>query len=205
METSAMDRLRWLLTLMVLGASGLALLLWWRAAPASDATALLPAPAPLSTVLANEPRTSMRPELGVDVIGAIQRPDLYYLPEGARVADAIKAAGGFAPDADREAVNLAARLRDEQQVRVPRVGDSQVVARDVEPTGDARIGGQLDLNLADAAALEALPGVGPTIASRIIDYRKAHGPFRSVDQLDEISGIGAETLAELRNLVTVVP
>jgi competence protein ComEA len=75
----------------------------------------------------------------------------------------------------------------------------------VEPTGDARIGGQLDLNLADAAALEALPGVGPTIASRIIDYRKAHGPFRSVDQLDEISGIGAETLAELRNLVTVVP
>jgi competence protein ComEA len=219
MDASTMVRLRWLLTLIVIGAAALALVRWWRTAPASDATTLLPAPGPtLSTTIGPIGPTTVRvPEIGVDVVGAVQHPDLYYLAEGARVADAIKAAGGFAPDADRDAVNLAARLKDEQQLRVPRVGESQSVARDVKPTSAVAIArgedassstmadGLVDLNRADAAALEALPGVGATLAGRIIDYRTTHGPFQSVDQLDDVDGIGAETLAELRSLVTVSP
>lgn len=200
-----MDRLRWLLTLVVIGVAGFALIWWWRTAPASDATALLPAPVLLPTLPPDATSPAGMPQIGVDVVGAVQHPDLYYLPEGARVADAIKVAGGFAPDADRDALNLATRLKDEQQLRVPRVGEAQTVARDVEPPVAMTAGGLVDLNLADAAALEVLPGIGPTIAGRIIEYRTAHGPFRSVDQLDEVSGIGAETLAELRQLVTVKP
>lgn len=198
-----MARLRWLLTIVVIGAAGFALIWWWRTAPASDATALLPAPAALATVAPSASSVAGPPQIGVDVVGAVQHPDLYYLPEGARVADAIDVAGGFAPDADRDAVNLAARLKDEQQLRIPRVGESQTVARDMEPTAAVTSGRLVDLNLADAAALETLPGIGPTIAGRIIAYRTQHGPFRTVDQLDEVGGIGAETLAELRNLVTV--
>lgn len=200
-----MERLRWLLTLVVIGATGCALIWWWRTAPASDATALLPAPVALATVPPVAPPTAGPPQIGVDVVGAVQHPDLYYLPDGARVADAVNIAGGFAPDADRDAINLAARLKDEQKLRVPRVGESQTVARDMEPTVAMTVGGLVDLNRADAAALEVLPGIGPTIAGRIIEYRTAHGLFRSVDQLDEVSGIGAETLAELRHLVTVIP
>ncbi len=199
-----MDRLRWVLTLVVIGAAGFALVWWWRAAPVSDATVLLPAPGPQSTMMASGQGTPVLPEIAVDVVGAVQRPGLYYLGEGARVDDAIAAAGGLTPDANRDAINLAARLKDEQQLRVPRVGDAPV-ARNMEPTVPTPVIARLDLNTADIVALETLPGIGSEMARRIVDYRTAHGPFRNVDQLDEISGIGAETLAELRNLVTVEP
>ena len=200
-----MDRLRWLLTLIVIGGAGFAMIWWSRATPAPDATALLPAPAPQGTTPPAGQPTSTVPEIGVDVVGAVQRPGLYYLHEGARVDDAITAAGGFAPEANRDAINLAARLKDEQQLRVPHVGEASVVARNVEPTSSVPAGGRLDLNTADAAALEALPGIGPEMARQIVAYRTAHGSFTSVDQLDEVSGIGPATLAELRNLVTVAP
>jgi competence protein ComEA len=204
MEDTAMDRLRWVLTLIVIGAAGFALVWWWRAAPVPDATVLLPAPGPQSTMVPSGHGTPVLPEIAVDVVGAVQRPGLYYLGEGARVDDAITAAGGLTPDANRDAINLAARLKDEQQLRVPHVGDAPV-ARNMEPTVPTPVIARLDLNTADIVALETLPGIGSEMARRIVDYRTAHGPFRNVDQLDEISGIGAETLAELRNLVTVEP
>jgi len=213
-------RLRWLLTLVILGAAGFGLARWWRTSPAPDAATLLP------TVVAQEIQATSLPfpqaaSIGVDIIGAVQSPGLYYVPPGARVDDVITAAGGFAPDADRDAVNLAARVEDEQQLRVPRVGDAlaaapsavvvdnQVVvsgsdASDTLPV-EHPTSGRLDLNTADKAALEALPNIGPVTAQRILDFRAANGRFHSLDQLDEIEGIGSATINSLRDLVIVNP
>ena len=140
----------------------------------------------------------------MEVARAVQRPGLYYLPAPSPVDDAIKAAGGFAPDADRDAINLAVRLVDEQQLLVPRVGEALQRTAVADATA-ARQPVRLDLNTADMAALEALPGIGPATARRIVEYRETHGPFRSVDQLDDVSGIGAATIDALRDLVTVSP
>ena len=220
MEASAVHhRLRWLLTFAIVGISLVALILWWRASSAPDPAVLLPAPSPAQPhATADAPRESAR--IGVDVVGAVQRPGLYYLQEGSRVDDAIKAAGGFAPDANRDAINVATRLKDEQQLRVPRVGEAsgpQVgeasgprVAEISEPPESSAAAapdatGRLNLNTADAQALEKLPGIGPARAQLIVEYRAAHGPFRSVDQLQDVQGIGAATVAALRDLVTVEP
>lgn len=194
------DRLRWLLTVaVVIGAAGLAF--WWLAPKDQDPAALLPAntmAAPGRTNATEEPRAS----IGVDVVGAVQQPGLYYLERSARVEDAIAAAGGLAPDADREAVNLAARVLDEQQIRVPRIGEAMETGGSAPPPAAAQ---PLNLNTADLAALDALPGIGPVMAQRIVEYRTAHGPFRSVEQLQDVSGIGEATLEGLRELVIVKP
>jgi len=198
------DRLRWLLTFVVVGVSVVALLLWWRASSAPDPAVLLPAPssdADPATVVPGEPELTM---IAVDVVGAVQRPGLYYLSESSRVDDVIKAAGGFAPDADRDAINLAVRLKDEQQLRVPRVGES-VQPVEHPATGTSAAAGRLNLNSADAQALEALPGIGPVTAGLIVEYRSAHGPFQSVDQLQDVNGVGDATISTIRDLVTVDP
>ncbi len=212
MEVSAVHhRLRWLLTFAIVGISLVALILWWRASSAPDPAVLLPDPTPApphaATAAPLEPAT-----IGVDVVGAVQQPGLYYLREGSRVDDAIKAAGGFAPDANRDAINVATRLKDEQQLRVPRVGEASGprVAEISEPPESSAAAapdaaGRLNLNTADAQALEKLPGIGPARAQLIVEYRAAHGPFRSVDQLQDVQGIGAATVAALRDLVTVEP
>lgn len=130
----------------------------------------------------------------VHVSGAVARPGLYRLAEGARVVDAIAAAGGFADDADPSAVNLARLVGDGEQLHVGAAGET------VSPgAGDGRI----DLNGADAAALEALPGIGPALAARIIAWREEHGRFTSVDDLLAVAGIGEKVLAALRDQVRV--
>lgn len=136
------------------------------------------------------------------VAGAVVRPGLYRLGGAPRVADALDAAGGPAPDADLDAVNLAATVADGERVYVPRKGE-------VPPplTGGvasvARPSGPLDLNTATAEELEALPGIGPATASAILAYRQEHGRFRTVDELLEVRGIGEARLAELRSMVRV--
>jgi competence protein ComEA len=142
--------------------------------------------------------------LVVDVVGAVRRPGLVRLREGARVADAIAHAGGLRGNAERVGVNLAAPVADGQQVLVPRHG-AAVAAGAGAASGGAAAGGApaapVSLSSASAEQLDALPGVGPVTAQKIVTYRQEHGAFRSVDELDAISGIGPSRIADLRGLV----
>ena len=135
----------------------------------------------------------------VDVAGWVRHPGVYEFTEGARVIDAIDAAGGARPGAVLEALNLAAPLVDGTQVLVSREGET---AAPPVP-GGAVAGGLINVNTATATELEELPGVGEVIAQAIVDYRTENGPFTSVDQLLDVSGIGDATLEDIRDLVTV--
>ena len=134
----------------------------------------------------------------VHVVGRVARPGLVALPAGSRVADAIAAAGGVTRPRAADSVNLARVLADGEQIAV----GADVVAAASTPTTGA-VAPIVDLNTADLAALDTLPGVGPVLAGRILAWRQAHGPFRSVDELGEVSGIGDAILGQLRPLVRV--
>ena len=139
----------------------------------------------------------------MSVVGSVARPGLVTLPSGARVADAVEAAGGLVPPADPSSVNLAAVVTDGQQIVVGAPGGAATGADGgTSAPGAAAPGGKLNLNTATAAELDALPGVGPVLAQRIVDHRD-QGPFTSVDQLDDVPGIGPARAAELAELVTV--
>jgi competence protein ComEA len=144
-------------------------------------------------------RPRAAPGLVVDVEGAVRRPGLVRLPPGSRVADAVARAGGPTRRADRSGVNLAAPVSDGQQVVVPRAGATGGGV----PTaaGGAASRGPVSLSSATTEQLDALPGVGPVTAQKIVDYRTQHGAFHSVDELDAIPGIGPARLADLRGLV----
>jgi competence protein ComEA len=136
--------------------------------------------------------------LVVDVAGAVRRPGLYHLARDMRIADAIALAGGFTRRADRVAVNLAAPVADGEEIVVP--------ARGAGTTGVSSGAGSsptapLDLNTATLEQLDALPGIGPTTAQKILDYRQAHGPFHSVADLDAVPGIGQGRIEQLKGLV----
>jgi competence protein ComEA len=140
----------------------------------------------------------------VHVLGAVTQPGLYLVPEGSRVVDAVSAAGGFAPEADRGAVNLARPVADGEQLVVPLIGEAPPVvvpgaAAPGGPAGDGRV----NLNTADAAALDTLPRIGPALAERILRWREDNGRFTSVDDLLAVPGIGEKMLESLRDLVTV--
>ena len=137
------------------------------------------------------------PRLFVNVVGAVRRPGLYRLKDGARVADAVTRAGGPTPKAQIELLNLAARIADGEQIVVPRRGVGGAVAG----PGGGVSAGPVHLNGATLEQLDALPGVGPVTAQKILDYRQQHGAFGSVDELDAIAGIGPARLETLRGLV----
>jgi competence protein ComEA len=144
-------------------------------------------------------RTPVAAQLFVHVVGAVRRPGLYRLHDGARVADAVTRAGGVTSRAQLELLNLAARVADGEQVVVPRRGVGGAVAPG--SSGAASSGGPVHLGAATLEQLDELPGVGPVTAQKILDYRQAHGAFRSVDELDAVPGIGPARLDELRGLV----
>jgi competence protein ComEA len=133
----------------------------------------------------------------VDVVGAVHRPGLYRLPDGSRIADAVRRAGGATRRADLALVNLAAPLSDGVQVVVPVRGAAIPSAAG---PGGAPVG-PVHLNSATLEELDALPGVGPVTAQKILDYRQKNGPFTSVDDLDAVPGIGPARLDTLRDLV----
>ena len=140
----------------------------------------------------------------VHVVGAVRRPGVYRLPASARGLDALRVAGGAARRADLAGLNLAAPLSDGQQVVVPLQGQTPAPtsgAAAARPGKGSSPQGPVHLSTADAAALDALPGVGPATAARIIAWREGHGAFRSVDDLLEVPGIGPAKLEALRDQV----
>ena len=139
--------------------------------------------------------------LVVHVAGAVRRPGVYRLSAGARVADAVRRAGGARRRADLGAVNLAAELQDGRQVLVPLRAQGGVAS--ASAGGGSSPGVPLDLNTATLEQLDELDGIGPATAQQIIDYREAHGGFGSVEELDQVPGIGETRLAALREKVRV--
>ncbi len=139
------------------------------------------------------------PDVVVHVAGAVEAPGVYDLPASARVHDAIEAAGGATSFADLDLLNLAAPIVDGMQIRVPEPGE-EVAPLVVPGSADD---GPVDLNRADAAELDTLPGVGPATAAAIVAHRDEHGPFASVDDLLSVPGIGPAKLAALSDLVAV--
>lgn len=136
----------------------------------------------------------------VDVAGAVRRPGLYRLPAGSRIQNAIEAAGGSTRKAQLDLVNLAAPVADGEQVLVPASG-AAVGGADASSAPSPSPSAPLDLNSATAEQLDALPGIGPVTAQKIIDYRQTHGAFHHVDELQGVPGIGPSKVAQLKGLV----
>lgn len=211
-------RIRELVTMAALNVAALGAALASIRDPRAGAVLVMPAP---TATLAPTPTAA---RLHVYVSGAVATPDVVELDEGARAADAIRAAGGFAAQADHAGINLAAPVGDGQQLHVPAIGEAPPAQAGLSaapagaglvagaPRGSGAIGGAttasgagatIDINRASAGELEALPGVGPALAARIVAFREANGPFATADGLDAVSGIGARTLERLRPFVAV--
>ncbi len=143
--------------------------------------------------------------LYVQVVGQVVHPGLYQVRDGDRVMDAVAAAGGFTPSADQAGINLARVVADGEQLVVPAVGEAPAAgaAGATGAGGVAVPGAKVNINTADATALESLPRVGPATAQKIIDWRTKNGRFRSIQDLRSVSGIGDATFAQLEPLVTV--
>ena len=145
------------------------------------------------------PVTVTEPEIFVDVAGAVNKPGVYSLSGKSRVIDAIKAAGDSAPGADLSTINLARILNDGEQIYV----DSTVVNSAGVRVSQSIRSGPININRATAKQLDALDGIGPVIAQRIVDYRKHNGSFISIEDLQKVSGIGAAKFAQIKAKVRI--
>ena len=145
------------------------------------------------------PITISEPEIFVDVTGAVNNPGVYSLTGRSRVIDAIKAAGDSAPGADLSTINLARVLNDGEQIYV----DSTVVNSSGQRVSKKVASGPININRATLRQLDALDGIGPVIAGRIIEYRKKNGSFLTVDDLQKVSGIGAAKFAQIKSKVRI--
>jgi len=145
------------------------------------------------------PITIAEPEIFVDVTGAVNNPGVYTLTGKSRVIDAIKAAGDSAPGADLSTINLARVLNDGEQIYV----DSTVVNSSGQRVSKKTPTGPININRATARQLDALDGIGPVIAARIVEYRKVNGSFLSIDDLQKVSGIGAAKFAQIKSKVRI--
>jgi competence protein ComEA len=148
--------------------------------PRGEAVTLLPSPTSAT--------------LAIYVSGAVASPGLYYLPEGSRVGDAVDAAGGFILNAQVDQVNLASPLTDGQQVNIPSLGGNNTIPL-----------GRVDINTATAEELDTLPGIGPTTAQAIVDYRQAFGSFQNIQDIQNVAGVGPATYDLIKDLITVGP
>ncbi len=144
----------------------------------------------------------------VYVVGAVAHPGLYRVESGARVNEAVARAGGLRADADPAAVNLAERVSDGEEIRVLRLGETASPVRRRKRKGASRTSSALpsaaiDLNAADENALATIPGIGPTLASRIVEYRRLNGPFASVDELADVAGMTQRRIDAMAEYVSV--
>ena len=194
-----------LINLAVTGA-----LFFWLQRPVAaplEITPPQPSPAPVITPRA-QPPLGTAALLRVYVTGAVLHPDVYRLPPGSIVKDAVQAAGGASGEADLDRVNLAQELRDQQQVVVPRVGEPDVpppASGDGTPgrSGEVPLTAKVNINTAAADELDTLPGIGAEMARRIMDYRAANGPFKSIEDIQQVTGIGDATYQKLKDRITV--
>jgi competence protein ComEA len=169
-----------------------------------------PEPPAAVTIVTVTPRPTAPPaSIIVDVRGAVNKPGVYTLPLGSRVQDALTLAGDVTSSADTRPLNLARRLNDGEQIYVPLVGEATptVVAtpgRGVPSNAPTKIpGGKINLNTATLAELDTLPGIGPAIAQRIIDYRAQNGDFKTIDDLKKVRGIGDALFNQIKDLIAV--
>jgi competence protein ComEA len=194
----------WQLMLLALfiGMLSTAVLFLVASPPRGTSIELLPAPTPAPMM--------------VHVSGAVVQPGVYALPRDSRVVDAVQAAGGFSAQADEGAVNMAARLKDGDKLVIPAIGALPPAAGAPEqpPSGESSpgrsssipestSGGLVNINTASLEELQTLPGIGATRAQDIIDYRQAHGGFTTIEDLQNVTGIGTATFERLKDLITV--
>lgn len=171
--------------------------------PQSSAPIIVSTPSP---TLTPPPSPTLAP-IRIHVSGAVRQPAVYELPPGSIVQDAVDAAGGPAPDADLDHINLALELQDQQQVYVPCQGETKppppVSGGETGSGGSA--GALVNINTATTVELETLPRIGPVTAQRIVDYREANGSFESIEDIEDVPGIGPATFEGLKDLITVGP
>lgn len=178
---------------------------FWLRRPVSSPVEIIPpepTPVPVATF------TSTPAPLRVYVTGAVAKPDVYWLAPGSIVKDAVLAAGGVADDADLIRINLAQELQDQQQVYVPRIGETEVPppvtgGESALPSRSGGSGGKVNINTASVEELDTLPGIGPVIAQRIVEYREANGPFKSIQEITLVSGIGDATFEKIKDRISV--
>ena len=146
----------------------------------------------------------------VQISGAVPRPGVYALPEGARVQDVISAAGGFLAEADKEFINLARVLEDGERLDIPYMEGFSAIIPTAEASNSSSNSNPItssseliNINTAASFELESLPGIGPTTAAKIIDYREENGPFLSIEDIINVSGIGPGTYERIKDLITV--
>jgi competence protein ComEA len=169
----------------------------WRSRPHAEPAPAVAAPGVVAAAAAPSPATIV-----VSVLGRVQRPGLVRLPQGARVADAIEAAGGVLPGTDLGYLNLARKLVDGELLAIG-VGPVPSAPVAGAPGGSGGPPGLINLNTATLAELDTLPGVGPVLAQRIIDHRNRSGGFKSVEELRKVEGVGDARFEQLKDLVTV--
>ena len=189
--------------------------------PSQEPIVIVPAqeadePTPTATLPPPPPPTPS--PVRIYITGAVLNSDVYFLPAGSIVKDVVQAAGGFAPNANRDGINLALELQDQQQIHVPIEGEDnppppiQGGPADAPKTDESQqspgqvqpaAGGVINLNTATLDQLDTLPGIGPAIAKRIIEYRDSIGGFAAIDQITQVSGIGESTFAKIKDQITV--
>lgn len=214
MQNTWLDRNRNVVFGILLVCALVGALIFYARQPAQAAIELQPVEAEATVAPTSMPTvTPTPPPVRVYITGAVINSDVYFLPAGSIIKDAVQAAGGFAPNADKERINQALELKDQQQIHVPRLGEENSLpsvqnAPDIETApaaGGTNSGasGQINLNTATLEQLDSLPGIGPAIAQRIIDYRDDVGGFSSIDEITQVSGIGDSTFNKIKDMITI--
>jgi len=201
-----------ILSFVALGGAGI----FYLRRPAQNPIEILPIEAsatPLPTP--SPPPTPTAAPVRVYITGAVAKSDVYFLPQGSIIKDAIEAAGGFTSEANTERINQALELKDQQQIHISRIGEENPPPavqggqnsldknegnnNDVAPISN----GLINLNTATLEQLDTLPGIGPVIGQRIIEYRENVGSFTTIEEITQVSGIGDATFAKIKALITV--